>query len=1058
MKKLLKLLAALVCAALMCTLAFSAMAEGASLAVHVYHDRNSNGARNTYDPGVEGVVIDLIPQGSDAPIASVTTDKDAKPVFSGIPAGSYFLRITAPADMGFSKTGDGERVTSRNVMSLSLERVQDSPVLELAEGETTTVAVGLTQLAGISGMVWSDENGDGIMQDDEPGQAGVTITLVGVNNGLEYKLTTDETGAYYIGQVKPGNYKMTVSLPEGMMFTKYSKTGGEKRSLFTTEGQGSASRSFKLEAGDLMENYHVGVVSDGVLQVQCFLDANYNGLLDEGEAPLAGVKVEVVKSNGKTVASIVSGQDGLAVANALRGGEFSLTAVIPEGYAFSCPAENGNLFANTTGRRKDTVRDISVGTGGTTTVLLGAIAPATITGTAYLDHDFSGTMGSGEDTVSGLIVSLMDETGSTCATARTNAKGVYTFADLTPGAYTMELKAKTGYAFTKLGEGNCFINQGGGMGRTESFTVPMGANLTGMDIGQIRPGTVQGSVFADANDNGLLDAEEVGFVGTVVTLMGEDGAAFTATIGQDGGFCFDAVMPGRYCLQYAFPGNSAVTSGSMTQTDGVAQGQWFDFATGAKVDAPLCGAVLLGEISGTAFADHNANGVQDAGENPLAGVSMTLTPTRSDLESISVTTQADGTFVLGDIHPDDYTLTVTLPEALVTTHVQGLPLGAAQQGQTMALPVAMGDSWTGIGLGCVQPATLQGQAWLDENMDGLYTEGESAPANARVLVIDQATGETVAEATVSEDGSFTATNLLPGSYTLRHGPAIEGVTGESTFVYENGEMIMRNVTLTEGETRADLRLGTLCHTSISGSVWADIGSHSDPLPGAQLSLLDAANTVLATTVADENGAYAFTGLMPGQYRLNVELPEGYVVVEPGDERLSDGLRSVMTQCSGRTAQSDIISLRMSRDLTNMDIGAVLPGSLGDLCWLDENANGLQDSGEGGIPGVTVQLLRNGALVAEATTDQYGFYRFTDVYPASYTLQVIAPSQVKPTIQRTDIPLIVSVLGKDSLSAPVQVVSNQANRNADLGFILVEAGVYPAGYGAGAAQTWTTAAE
>ena len=35
-------------------------------------------------------------------------------------------------------------------------------------------------------------------------------------------------------------------------------------------------------------------------------------------------------------------------------------------------------------------------------------------------------------------------------------------------------------------------------------------------FGQILPGTVQGSVFADANDNGVQDGTEAGFTGTVV--------------------------------------------------------------------------------------------------------------------------------------------------------------------------------------------------------------------------------------------------------------------------------------------------------------------------------------------------------------------------------------------------------------------------------------------------------------------------------------------------------------------------------------------------------------
>ena len=172
-----------------------------------------------------------------------------------------------------------------------------------------------------------------------------------------------------------------------------------------------------------------------------------------------------------------------------------------------------------------------------------------------------------------------------------------------------------------------------------------------------------------------------------------------------------------------------------------------------------------------------------------------------------------------------------------------------------------------------------------------------------------------------------------------------------------------------------------------------------------------------------------------------------VVVEPGDERLADGSRtSVMVDCDARHAKSDVITLLMSRDLRSMDVGVVLPGSLGDKVWLDANANGLQETDEGGIPGVKIELMRGENVVAETVSDQYGFYRFLDVYPATYTLRVTAPGEVKPTQQRTDIPMIVSVLGEDGTSAPVQVTSDKVNRNADLGFVLVKEGAYPAGYG------------
>ena len=321
-------------------------------------------------------------------------------------------------------------------------------------------------------------------------------------------------------------------------------------------------------------------------------------------------------------------------------------------------------------------------------------------------------------------------------------------------------------------------------------------------------------------------------------------------------------------------------------------------------------------------------------------------------------------------------------------------------------------------------------------------------------MIDQHNGQVFAEIAIDEDGSFAAEGLIPGSYTLQHGPAIEGKAGDSTFTYEDGMMVMHDVVMVEGETRQGLMLGVICHTTIGGKAWVDLGGEIAALTGAEVTLLDKAGTALATALTGEDGAYAFEGLMPGDYRLSVALPEGRVVVEPDDERLASGNTSIMTDCNARSARSDVFTLQMSRDLTAMDIGAVLPGSLGDLVWLDENGNGLQDTGDGGIPGVKIELMRNGETVAETVSDQYGFYRFTDVYPATYTLRVTAPEEVKPTQLRTDIPLIVSVLGEDGVSVPVTVLSDKANRNADLGFALVKKDAYPEGYGQGASQDWT----
>lgn len=84
----------------------------------------------------------------------------------------------------------------------------------------------------------------------------------------------------------------------------------------------------------------------------------------------------------------------------------------------------------------------------------------------------------------------------------------------------------------------------------------------------------------------------------------------------------------------------------------------------------------------------------------------------------------------------------------------------------------------------------------------------------------------------------------------------------------------------------------------------------------------------------------------------------------------------------------------------LDIGLVLPVSLGSTVWEDTNANGVQDLGEPAIVGATVTLLdafgapvdsdpfMSGVQpVPPVMTDVFGQYNFNDLPPGTYQVQV-----------------------------------------------------------------------
>jgi hypothetical protein len=282
--------------------------------------------------------------------------------------------------------------------------------------------------------------------------------------------------------------------------------------------------------------------------------------------------------------------------------------------------------------------------------------------------------------------------------------------------------------------------------------------------------------------------------------------------------------------------------------------------------------------------------------------------------------------------------------------------------------------------------------------------------------------------------------------------------GDSLFRQVNGSLTLSGIELEEDENLDGLLMGVVRYTSVTGRAWIDRGEGTESLAGVKIIMKDPAGSVIAETETDGSGNYRIDRLMPGTFRLEVTAPEGCVIIEPGDPRLQGSLHSVVQYPTNRIGSTDEMELKMDQDMNGMDIGCVLPGRLGDYCWVDLNRDGLQAGDEPGLANVRIELLRDGTVIAETETDQYGFYRFVDLYPATYTLRVYAPNEVKPTQHRTDLPMIASVLEESEegivFSVPLTVESNRNQYDADIGFVCRREGVLPAGAGQGPTQDWT----
>ncbi len=169
--------------------------------------------------------------------------------------------------------------------------------------------------------------------------------------------------------------------------------------------------------------------------------------------------------------------------------------------------------------------------------------------------------------------------------------------------------------------------------------------------------------------------------------------------------------------------------------------------------------------------------------------------------------------------------------------------------------------------------------------------------------------------------------------------------------------------------------------------------------GVLVTLYDGSGGTVATTTTDSEGYYLFDNLAPGTYRVGFTLPSGFVWTFR-DQGTSDALDSDVDPVTGLAVQTTLDA--DENDLT-WDAGLIcycpFKAAIGDFVWEDLNADGIQDVGEPGVPGVLVTLYDSGsAAIATTNTGANGFYLFPDLVPGTYRVGFTAPAGFALTAQ------------------------------------------------------------
>ncbi len=660
-------------------------------------------------------------------------------------------------------------------------------------------------------------------------------------------------------------------------------------------------------------------------------------------------------------------------------------------------AANGDDIAPASADDEDgvTVADLTLTQGSPANVRVNA---TNTTGQAATLCGFIDFNGDGDFGDAGESVSVPVPTGSS------NVQFTLAFGAVPAGA------AAATYARFRLGyEAVCAEGGAATAGEVEDYPVTINAAGNPVNLGN--------QVWYDTNNNGILDSGEAGTPGVRVELYRDTNSNGVFDSG-DTFVDFQTTIPGGY---YTFTNLAPSTSAATN---------------------------YLVVITSTNFVSGG----------PLAGY-RNSTPTTPPSNSAADDSKDHGNPILS--------LDVVASAAINLT--------SGNQPYTTTTP---GDSnWT-IDFG-FYALTLGNLVWDDLNNNGLREGTEPGLPGVTVQLLDS-DGNPITDTVTDANGIYTFTNLVSGTYSVRISTPAGYVSSSdiaSTANPDNnidnddnglgnaaGVITSNPITLIPGSagaannntvnpatgstTNPTMDFGVWRPAALGDYVWVDTNKNgiqdeppSDGKNGVLVTLYRNGVAISTTTTANgpggDAGYYLFDNLLPGTYSVTFQLPGGFNFTLPnlgGD----DAKDSDANQTTGATG--DYTLAAGDRNLT-VDAGLVPIASefagLGDFVWNDLNKNGIQDSGEPGVPGITVTLYNQaGTAIDTILTNASGYYSFTGLPPGTYSVGFTLPQGYTFTIQTAGSNDQIDsnadpITGR---TAPVTLAAGEFNPTIDAGVI------------------------
>ena len=562
---------------------------------------------------------------------------------------------------------------------------------------------------------------------------------------------------------------------------------------------------------------------------------------------------------------------------------------------------------------------------------------------------------------------------------------------------------------------------------------------------------VSGKVYYDANESSSYNNGEEPFKDITVQLIGTDGSVVaTTTTDADGNYSFTGLDPGTYTVKVTKAGELA----NLDQTedpDGTK-----DNASGAitlNADHPVQENVNFGyvkkhAISGAVYLDQNRDKTKNTGDIDLSGVTVKLVDPSGNVVA-TTTTDADGNYSFTGLSDGTYTVQVDKTGPLADTEQTEDPSGQADS-RSRAITFTRSDpDVINVNFGYAEDYTVSGTVYYDKDRSETLNNSEPGFDGITVKLFGE-DGQVVATTTTKADGTYSFAKLPAGKYTVKVEPSDllkkleqtedpDGTKDNTSGVVEVNH---------DNPSVKNVNFGYATNYTIKGTVYRD-ADRSETLEdgeklyqGVTVDLLDASGHVVATTTTDAHGAYAFTNLEEGTYKVRVR-KEGPIadLVQTEDP---DGTKD---------NTSGDITLELNDPIKeNVNFGYISNNSISGTVYRDGNRSGALDTDEKLYEGVTVNLVdADGNVVATTTTDANGTYSFDNLPDGTYSVKVVKDGALTD-LEQTEDPDGT----KDSASELIVLnEDNPTKKNVNFGYVpdyFIKGTIYRDGNRSGALDT------